>query len=70
MKTIILFTMYCIPVACIIMSYFFSVQNRKLQGSGKIPNIISTENKKQFFLFLSVVFALGLFFYQGIQYTS
>lgn len=45
----------CIPVGCMILYFKYNLENRKLQGSGRIPDIQASGNRKAFFLAMSIL---------------
>jgi len=58
MKNILQFVLYCIPVAFIVLSRMYMLRHKALKGTGKIPDIVSADNKQKLFLALSVITAL------------
>ncbi|PJJ83323.1 hypothetical protein [Mucilaginibacter auburnensis] len=57
MKNILDYLIYCVPVACIALSRMYLLRKRQLEGSGKIPDIITAENRRKLFFALSIISA-------------
>jgi hypothetical protein len=60
MSTILHILLYCLPVAFIALSGFYTVKQRKLTNSGRIPEIINAHRYQKLFLALSILTAMVL----------
>jgi|GEM_PF-5531682 len=61
MRTFFEVLIYCVPVIFIGLSRMYMLKFRRLQGTGKIPDILSAEQKQTFFFVLSLLTALIIF---------
>ena len=61
MKNIFEYLLYCIPVVFIALSRMYMLRHKKLQGTGKIPDIVNAQSRQNFFLALSIITALVIF---------
>jgi len=62
MEKIFQYLLYCLPLGLIALSRMYMLKQKRLMGTGKIPEILKAEGRKAFFLALSVLTALILFF--------
>nr|WP_294793890.1 hypothetical protein [uncultured Mucilaginibacter sp.] len=63
METFLDVIIYSTPIIFIALSRMYMLKYRKLQGTGKIPDIMSAEKKQTFFFVLSLVTALVIFIF-------
>jgi|GEM_PF-5134480 len=57
----------CLSMACLMLSYKYHLANQRLSHSGRIPDIITTQNKKSFFLAITILSLTTILFTQYIN---
>jgi hypothetical protein len=63
MRTFFELAIYSVPIIFIALSRVYMLRYQRLQGTGKIPDIVNAENKQTFFFVLSILTALVIFIF-------
>jgi hypothetical protein len=69
MSSYLEYLIYCIPIPFIILAYRYKLRSKRLQCTGKIPDIVDARQRQTLFSLLAILSALIIIISQ-LQFFS